>query len=273
MQIFQCEQGTAEWFEARAGVITASMFKEVRKRLASGVNKGGYTKTARQYAFRLAFERITGLPLDDTYTTKYMERGTRLEEQARLVHEVRISDLIQEIGFVKTDCGRFGGSPDGLISTNGGSEYKCFISPETLEPILLEGDLSEVMDQIQGNMWITGRHWWHFGLYLPQLTGVGRELTLIRVERDDNYIEALKADLIAFDTLVEERKHEIETTNVDNVSNAFEGMGSEPLGAAREQQNTQPPAPETTPEEPVWSGYDKAQPQQQQQQTNYEIQF
>lgn len=218
MQIFQCEQGTAEWFEARAGVITASMFSEVRKRLASGANKGDYNKKAHQYAFRLAFERIAGLPLDDTYTTKYMERGTRLENDARILHEIRISDLIEEIGFVKSDCGRFGSSPDGLIGTDGGSEYKCFISPETLMPILLSGDLSEVMDQIQGNMWITGRKWWHFGLYLPQLASVGRELTLIRVERDNDYIEALEADLVAFDSLVNQYKHMIETTNVDTVS-------------------------------------------------------
>lgn len=228
MQIFQCEQGTAEWFEARAGVITASNFSEVRKRLATGKNKGDHSKKAHQYAFRLAFERITGLPLDDTYTTAYMKRGTRLEESARIRHEVRINDLVTEIGFVKTDCGRFGSSPDGLIGNDGGSEYKCFISPETLMPILLGGDLSEVMDQIQGNMWITGRKWWHFGLYLPQLESVGRDLTLIRVERDDTYIAELEADLLAFNALVEQYKHMIETTNVDTVGAGIE-QAQEPI--------------------------------------------
>lgn len=224
MQIFQCEQGTDKWFEARAGVITASMFSEVRKRLVSGPNKGGHTKKAEQYAFRLAFERLAGVPLDDTYTTAYMKRGTRLEESARQLHEVRINDLVTEIGFVKTDCGRFGGSPDGLIGTEGGSEYKAFVSPETLMPILLGGNLSEVMDQIQGNMWITGRKWWHFGLYLPQLAGMGRELTLMRVERDEDYIAGLVADLEAFDQVVEDYKQAIEATDVNEVGSALEAV-------------------------------------------------
>ena len=31
MQIIKCEQGSDEWFEARSGVITASMFSTIRK--------------------------------------------------------------------------------------------------------------------------------------------------------------------------------------------------------------------------------------------------
>lgn len=43
MIVHECEQGTPEWFESRAGVITASMFSEVRKRV------GGLSEQQAEY--------------------------------------------------------------------------------------------------------------------------------------------------------------------------------------------------------------------------------
>jgi len=202
MRVIECEQGSEQWHEERAGLITASMVGEIRKRLKSGPNKGGFTKLAEQYAFRLAFERMAGMPLDDTYQTAYMKRGNLLEESARIAHESKIGQLIQSVGLVVSDCGRFGASADGLIGADGGAEYKCFVSPEKLMPIMIENDESDIQDQMQMNMWLADRKWWHFGLYCPQLAGIGRDLTLIRVERDDEYIEKMVNDLKEFDALV-----------------------------------------------------------------------
>jgi len=39
-------------------------------------------------------------------------------------------------------------------------------------------------------------------MYCPWLESVGKELFIQRVERDDNYIEALEQDLMAFNTLI-----------------------------------------------------------------------
>lgn len=217
MKIIDCEQGSKEWHEERAGVITASMLQEVRKRLKSGANKGGFSKAAEQYAFRLAFERVAGTPLDDTYVTEYMRRGNRLEEAARVVHEARINDLIESVGMVKSDCGNYGASADGFIGTKGGAEYKCFVSPEKMMPIMLEGDLADIQDQMQMNMWLSNRDWWHFGLYCPHLESIGRDLLLIKVERDEEYIAGMKADLEEFNTLVESYKKKIEAINYNNV--------------------------------------------------------
>lgn len=69
---------------------------------------------------------------------------------------------------------------------------------------MLAGDIGDYVDQIQGCMWITGRKYWHFALYCPALESIGKELFWRRVERDDDYIEALEADLMAFKTLVDE---------------------------------------------------------------------
>jgi hypothetical protein len=206
MILVECAQGSTEWHSARAGAITASMFSVARKRLKSGPNKGDYSEAAKDYAFKLAIERISGEPLDEGFETWSMRRGHELEEDARIAHECRTGLLVDLAGFVLTDDKKFGASADGLIDHDGGCEYKCFIAPEKLRQIIIGSDLSDVMDQIQGCMWITGREWWHFCLYCPALKSAGKELILKHVKRDDDYINALEQDLIAFEKMVTENE-------------------------------------------------------------------
>ena len=204
MIIVNCEQGTKEWLEARAGCITASMFKEARNTLKTGKNKGSYSKKADDYAFHLACERIAGELLDDDqFVTWQMKRGNELEPAARLAHETEKGILVEQCGFVMTEDGKFGASLDGLIDNDGSSEYKCFTAPSSIKPILLDKDLSSITDQMQGGMWITNKAYCDFVLYCPQLKKIGHELTIITVERDDDYIEELQTDLLKFDKHVE----------------------------------------------------------------------
>ncbi len=204
MIIVNCAQGSAEWHAARAGVITASMFGDARTRLKSGPNKGEPTAKALDYAFRLAVERISGKPLDNGFETWQMRRGHELEPEARMEHEIQTGLIVTQVGLVKTDDGAFGASADGFIGEDGGSEYKCFLAPEKLRSFHIDNDASEIMDQVQGCMWITGRKWWHIGLYCPDLRPVGRQLWWQEFKRDDNYIEKLEEDLWQFKLLVDE---------------------------------------------------------------------
>jgi hypothetical protein len=205
MIILECEQGSPEWFQARAGCITASNFAECRKKLKSGVNEGDHTGKAKEYAFRLAIERISGeLLSEDKFDTFEMRRGRELEPDARLAHEMKRGIMVDQTGIALTDDRIFGASVDGLIDDDGCSEYKCFIGPSSLMPILLDNDLSSTTDQVQGQMWITGRKWSDFVLYCPALKSIGRDLTIITIERDDDYIEELEADMLEFNTLVGE---------------------------------------------------------------------
>ena len=206
MIIIECTQGSPEWHQARAGVITASMFKVARSRLKSGKNAGDFTEAAKNYAFRLAIEGISGTVLDEGFQTWQMKRGQEMEPAARAAHEIATGLIVERAGFVTTDDSVFGASADGLIDLDGGSEYKCLVSPEGLREILLEGDISEFVDQVQGCMWITGRKWWHFGLYCPALSSLGKEFWWRHIDRDEAYIEALEADLIAFLRLVQSFK-------------------------------------------------------------------
>lgn len=204
MILIECEQGSERWHQARAGVITASMFGDARAKLKSGSNKGQPTTAALDYAFRLAVERISGAPLDAGFETWQMKRGHELEPQARMEHEIQTGLLIQRAGFVTTDDGCFGASADGLISDDGGAEYKCFIAPEKLRAFHIDNDASAIMDQVQGCMWVTDRKFWHVGMYCPAMEPVGRQLWWQEFKRDDDYIEALETDLWQFKLLVDE---------------------------------------------------------------------
>jgi len=199
-------QGSEGWHAARAGVITGSMFATAREKLKIGANKGQPSASAGDYAFRLAVERISGKPLDEGFETWAMRRGHELEPAARFEHEMAIGVVVEPVGFITTDDGKFGASADGFIGQDGGAEYKCLVDPSRLRKVLLTGDISEFLDQIQGGMWITGRKWWDFCLYCPALESIGLQLWHRRVERDDNYIEQLEADLIEFEKLVSQNE-------------------------------------------------------------------
>lgn len=204
MIVINCAQGSAEWHQARAGCITASMFETARSKLKSGPNKGQPTAAALDYAFRLAVERISGEPLDNGFETWQMKRGHELEPQARMEHEIQSGFIVQPAGFITTDDGAFGASADGLIGDQGGAEYKCFLAPEKVRAFHIENDASGIIDQVQGCMWISGRKWWHIGMYCPALESAGKQLWWRQFERDDDFIEQLEADLWQFKLLVDE---------------------------------------------------------------------
>jgi hypothetical protein len=163
---------------------------------------GEYGEAALNYAFRLACERISGLPLDEGFQTYQMKRGNELEPEARSRHEFEIGCEVIPTGMVKSLDGKFGASADGLIGEDGGAEYKCLVSPERIRSVLIDGDMSEFTDQVQACLWLTGRKWWHFVLYCPALEPAGKDITLYEVQRDDEYILKMESDLIAFDQLV-----------------------------------------------------------------------
>lgn len=197
-------QGSTEWFEGRRGAITASMFAEVRKRLKSGPNKGDFSSAAHNYAFKLAVERISGELLDEPdFDPWQARRGRELEPEARLLYEERYEVLTEQVGLALTEDRVFGASVDSLIGDHGIQEIKCFLAPAKLKGILLDEDIGDCMDQVQGGIWISGREWCDFTLYCPALKTIGRELTVIRVHRNDDYIAAMEPELWEFNELVE----------------------------------------------------------------------
>jgi hypothetical protein len=250
MIVVNCEQGSPEWHEARAGVITASMFVVARQKVGTltdqqakyveaiqsgaqpkeaalfagyktkpsssaieralaGEEVGEYSDAAKDYAFRLAIERINGTPLDEGFETFAMRRGHDLEPFARAEHEAQSGLIVDRAGFILTDDESFGCSADGLIGNDSGAEYKCFIDPSRVRKFHIDNDPGEVFDQAQGCMWITGRKTWHIGMYCPALKNAGRQLWWKEFPRDDNYIDAMESDLWQFKLMVDDLEKQL----------------------------------------------------------------
>lgn len=201
MKWIVCAQGSPEWHAHRAGCITASKFWLARDRYQTNGKswiKGELKKEALDYAFRLAVERISGIPLDEGYETFWMERGHDLEPDARRRHEIESGQLVQRVGFVKTDDGYFGASLDGIIGDDGAAEYKAFVDPAKLRAIWIDGDIGDIEDQVQGQLWITARKWCDVVLYCPALAITGKDIWCKRFYRDEDYIALMELDLVKF---------------------------------------------------------------------------
>jgi hypothetical protein len=186
MQIIQCDQGTPEWFAARAGIPTASEFHTV---MAVGP-KGGKSATRVAYLNKLAGEILTGEPMA-TYTNADMERGKLMEDEARDLYAFQYSVEPQRVGFVRN--GNKGASPDSLVGENGGLEIKSAAAHIQIAR-LLDGELpSEHKAQVHGNIWVCEREWWDFCSYCPKLP-----LFRVRVYRDESYIQKLANEVELF---------------------------------------------------------------------------
>ncbi|WP_186083689.1 lambda exonuclease family protein [Burkholderia gladioli] len=203
MIIVDCQQGTPEWLAARAGVITASNFRVARSKKSDG----SMTEAAEDLAFKLALERMSGVPLDDDAPeTWQMKRGQRLEPEARLRHEAEIGVRVKPVGIILSDDRKFGASADGWIGDDGGAEYKCLVSPKELRAIYIRNDPAKYVDQVMGNLWLSGRRWWDFCVYCPALETHDLDFYRQRMKRDEESIERMIAELLQFDSVVERNR-------------------------------------------------------------------
>jgi hypothetical protein len=192
LQIFDCEQGSPEWYACRLGIPTASEFDTVQ---AKGKG-GGESKTRRTYMLKLIGEQITGQPKYD-YSNDHMERGKEIEAEARDLYAMVTDVEPVKVGFMRR--GDAGCSPDSLIGTNGISEIKTKLAHLQLEVLLSDRLPPEHVPQTQGQLWIAEREWCDFVSYWP-----GLPLFIKRVHRDEDYIRNLAAAVQAFNEEMQE---------------------------------------------------------------------
>lgn len=182
IEVFDCEQGSEDWFACRAGIPTASKFATVMAK--------GEGKTRSKYMRQLAGEILTGEPME-SFTNAHMDRGKTMEDEARETYAFINDADIRRVGFIRN--GKKGASPDSLVGTEGGLEIKTALPDIQIER-LLNGKLpSEHLAQVQGNIWIAGREWWDFVSYWPRLP-----LLTVRVFRDDLYIKNMASEIDRF---------------------------------------------------------------------------
>lgn len=219
MEIIDCEQGSAEWFDARKGIPTASEFSTVlsegkdgllptpimdsmvksgcsAEQLAAAVKaaraRGASPSQVRlKYLRTLAGEIIRGTPEEEGFSSVAMERGKVMEAEARDLYAfVRGVEPVQ-VGFIRN--ARAGASPDSLVGDDGGLEIKTALAHIQIDRMQKNALPPEHKAQVHGNLWITGRQWWDFVSYSP-----GFPPLIIRVDRDEAYIARLAKAVEAF---------------------------------------------------------------------------
>ncbi len=199
MKHYDFEQGTPEWLEARKGCITGSKFRDARDRLKNG----NPSSKAILYAQDVARERCGGTA-EKVFQNAAMRIGSEQEQFANAAYEARTGKLVEPVGFFKTEDGMFGLSPDGLIDDDGVLEIKTMVGSSTLFTAVAEGDISAYQDQCDGYLWLLGRKWVDLVLWAPDLEDLGLQMVIHRIKRNEDAIEKLEADMLAFSITVRE---------------------------------------------------------------------
>ena len=186
---YKCSECGAEFDNARK---TCAACKGACDVIAVGRKSTQY----KGYMHRLLAEWIYDAPLEDpesTLRSPWMERGHQLEQEAVSAYELDKNCDTQPGGFVTTDNGMVGCSPDRLVGENGLLEIKCPSPPVHVGYMVERSVDGAYWPQLQGQLLITGRTHVDIVSYCPCFPSV-----IIRVPRDEQYIGFLQDVLVEF---------------------------------------------------------------------------
>ncbi len=178
MIIHDCEQMTLEWIRLHFGIPTAACLDQLLTPEFE-LRKGEMPKTL---VYKKVAEKIQNRPLIDLSQSSFMmEQGMIVEEEARPWFELEYDKKVRKVGFITTDDGRVGCSPDGLIEGEDcGIEIKCPAS-YTHVKYLVNGVLpKEYVAQVYGSMYVTGFKKWMFVSYRR-----GFPALVLEIQRDE----------------------------------------------------------------------------------------
>lgn len=161
MIIWNLEQKSEAWHEARCGRVTGTRFKS----LVAGTG----TQTYKDLVTNMACEIITRKQ-EETYVSADMERGVELEPIARVLYSEITGIDVREMGFISPDDDTpyaewIGISPDGVLPDKGLLEIKCPKFKTHLEYIEANKLPSEYKYQVQGQLFVTGYDYCDFMSY------------------------------------------------------------------------------------------------------------
>lgn len=194
MKLIRCVQNSTEWLNARAGLPTASNFAKIL------TPTGKVSSQAERYMHHLIAERLLGRPLEMWSGNEDTENGKLRESEAVAFYELQRNVDTIPCGFMTTDDGKIGASPDRLVGDDGLLEVKCPKEATHIGYMLGGGVDDAYKPQTQGQLYVSERAHLDIVSYCPGLASV-----IIRVNRDDKFIADLAKLLKTFCEQMEER--------------------------------------------------------------------
>lgn len=200
MQIIRdLEQGSPEWHDLRAGIITMS---EIQCLLVDGKGIAGFGTGAITYMNILIGERITGESADAFEGNKHTERGHELEPKARELYLAQTDLECDQVAIILNHgCGY---SPDSLVGSDGLNEIKTKLPKFQVDIILSDAVPNEHVAQCQGGLWLSDREWIDFVSYCP-----GMPLFIKRMHRDEAMIRKMAQRTATFYEILEDRMNRV----------------------------------------------------------------
>lgn len=150
-------QQTTEWFEIKKLKMSASHASAI---IACGKGLHTYINSLIEEYF------ITDE--QERFINPDMARGNLLEDQARTLYELENNVNVEQVGFIEFD--EFVGvSPDGLVGDDGLIEIKNHKESVFIDLLLSEKIDKKYYDQIQMQLYVTGRKWCDYIGYNTQI--------------------------------------------------------------------------------------------------------
>lgn len=152
------DQGSLEWHRLRSGIPTASQFHRIITPA-----KGDISKQRFGYACELIAERLLKWQPETLDHVRHIEEGRANEPIAVKQLEFALGVDTKAVGFVTTNDGRFGASPDRVLGVHGGSiphssvdailEVKSPTPPIQLRRLLF-GNGDDYRCQVSGELFV-----------------------------------------------------------------------------------------------------------------------
>jgi len=193
-------QGSELWLGVRLAKLTASKIHDATAKQQNGK----YYKARENYMKANIAEKLTGIS-QDAFVSSAMKWGVETEPQARAAYEFAKDVEVKQVAFADHPAiPMSGASPDGLVGDKGLLEIKCPNMGTHLDRLATNEIPQEYLAQMQWQMACLDREWCDFLDFDPRMPEHLNKL-IIRVERDDKYIQEMEIEVIKFNSEIDEK--------------------------------------------------------------------